>query len=261
MVLFCQMDLTGRTEPDPAAERLAANILQYVAAWKPVSRRTALYVGDPAGGNHLESAGVRVGSYEGGDLSPEVVLVVGPGGGRKLTARAAAVADWLRGGGTLLAIGLDEQDTRALLPFQLTVQRGEHIAAYFEPPGRNSLLAGVGPADVHNRDPRQLPLVSAGATTFGDGVLARAENLNVVFCQLAPWEFDHKKQSNLKRTHRRASFLVARLLANLGVAGSTPILARFGNPVEAAQPERRWLDGLYLDEPEEWDDPYRFFRW
>jgi len=25
--------------------------------------------------------------------------------------------------------------------------------------------------------------------------------------------------------------------------------------------ERRWLDGLYLDAPEEWDDPYRFFRW
>jgi hypothetical protein len=23
----------------------------------------------------------------------------------------------------------------------------------------------------------------------------------------------------------------------------------------------RWLDGLYLDTPEEWDDPYRFFRW
>jgi hypothetical protein len=23
----------------------------------------------------------------------------------------------------------------------------------------------------------------------------------------------------------------------------------------------RWLTGLYLDRPEEWDDPYRFFRW
>jgi hypothetical protein len=25
--------------------------------------------------------------------------------------------------------------------------------------------------------------------------------------------------------------------------------------------EKRWLEGLYLDTPEEWDDPYRFFRW
>ena len=35
MVLFCQMDVTGRTESDPAAETLAHNMLEYVAAWKP----------------------------------------------------------------------------------------------------------------------------------------------------------------------------------------------------------------------------------
>jgi len=23
----------------------------------------------------------------------------------------------------------------------------------------------------------------------------------------------------------------------------------------------RWREGLYLDVPQEWDDPYRFFRW
>jgi beta-galactosidase len=261
MVLFCQMDLTGRTEADPAAQTLARNILQYVAAWKPVPRRTAVYAGDPAGSRHLESAGVSVGMYEGGSLSPDQVLIVGPGGGRKLAGSGGAVAHWLEAGGHLLAIGLDQQDARAMLPFSPTMKRAEHIAAWFEPPGMNSPLAGVGPADVHNRDPRDLPLVSAGATILGDGVLARAENLNVVFCQLVPWQFDLKKQSNLKRTYRRASFLVTRLLANMGVAGSTPILARFHTPVELAKPERRWMDGLYVDEPEEWDDPYRFFRW
>jgi beta-galactosidase len=261
MVLFCQMDLTGRSETEPAAETLARNALQFVSAWKPAPRRNALYVGDPAGRDHLESAGVSVGSYEGGSLSLDTALVVGPGGGRKLAASATAVADWLKAGGSLLAIGLDQQDAAPLLPLKLTINKAEHIAAYFEPPGANSLLAGVGPADVHNRDPRKLPLVSAGATILGDGVLARAENLNVVFCQLAPWQFDQKNQSNLKRTYRRASYLLTRLLANMGVAGSTPILARFHTPLDAAKLERRWLRGLYLDEPQEWDDPYRFFRW
>ena len=66
---------------------------------------------------------------------------------------------------------------------------------------------------------------------------------------------------NLKRTFRRASYLVTRLAANMGAAGPTPILARFRSPVTASKPEQRWLDGLYLDVPEEWDDPYRFFRW
>jgi len=43
----------------------------------------------------------------------------------------------------------------------------------------------------------------------------------------------------------------------MGVAEATPILTRFRSPVEASRGEKRWLDGLYLDVPEEWDDPWR----
>ena len=46
-----------------------------------------------------------------------------------------------------------------------------------------------------------------------------------------------------------------------GAAGATPLLARFRSPVEPSRSKKRWLEGLYLDTPEEWDDPYRFFRW
>lgn len=66
---------------------------------------------------------------------------------------------------------------------------------------------------------------------------------------------------NLKRTARRSAVLLARLLSNLGVSGATPLLDRFATPVQPARPEGRWMDGFYLDAPEEWDDPYRFFRW
>src|SRR5262249_32214687 len=158
-------------------------------------------------------------------------------------------------------LGLDGADAGAFLPSRVEMRKGEHIATYFEPPGMNSLLAGIGPADVHNRDPRDLPLVSGGASGIGDGVLANVEDAHVVFCQVVPWQFDPNKQMNLKRTFRRASFLVTRLAANMGAAGRTPVLARFRSPVEPSRAERRWLDGLYLDVPEEWDDPYRFFRW
>jgi hypothetical protein len=82
----------------------------------------------------------------------------------------------------------------------------------------------------------------------------------VVFCQLEPWQFE-SSQMNLKRTYRRASFLVSRLLANMGAAGSTPLLDRFHRPVNGLLPQKRWLSGFYLDQPEEWDDAYRFFRW
>ena len=81
MVLFCQMDVTGRTEADPAAERLARNLLSYTSAWKPAARRTILYAGDPAGQKHLQQAGFAVEPYAAGALKADRVLVVSPGGG------------------------------------------------------------------------------------------------------------------------------------------------------------------------------------
>jgi hypothetical protein len=64
---------------------------------------------------------------------------------------------------------------------------------------------------------------------------------------------------NNNRNYRRSACLLNQLLSNMGAAGRTPLLERFSRPV--AENERRWLDGFYLDVPEEWDDPYRFFRW
>jgi hypothetical protein len=261
MVLFCQMDVIGRTEREPAAEALLRNILLSVSRWKPTPRRKALYVGDPLGKKHLESAGLSLTDYTKNALTADRVLIVGPGGGKELAGDAAALGAWLKDGGHLLAIGLDGAETELFLPSKVETKKGEHIASYFNPPGAKSLLAGIGPADVHNRDPRELPLVTAGAEILGNGILAKADKLNIVFCQFVPWQFDSKKPMNQKRTFRRASYLVTRLAANMGVAGSTPLLARFRNPVEASKNEQRWLDGLYLDTPEEWDDPYRFFRW
>jgi hypothetical protein len=261
MILFCQMDVTGRSEGDPAAETLARILLQYAGDWQPPPDRRPVYVGDPAGRRHFEAAGVPLDSYEGGELSADRVLIVGPGGGPQVASSAASIGAWLESGGNLLAIGLDEAGANAFLPFQVSMRRGEYICAPFEPFGVGSPLAGAAPADALNRAPRELSLLSAGASVVGGGILATGERANVVFCQLVPWEFDPLKQMNLKRTFRRTSFLVARLLANMGVAGQTPLLGRFREPIPPDGEEKRWLEGLYLDRPEEWDDPYRFFRW
>ena len=260
MVLFCQMDVTGRTETEPAAEMLFGNILTYVGDWVPGQRRHAVYVGDQAGQRYLQEAGIPLSTYEGGHLSDDHVLIAGPGAVRQLRKHRAAIQTWLKDGGNVLMIGADEKDAQALPLIDVRMKKEEHIAAFFEPPGPESLFAGIAPADVHNRDPRDLFLVKDGAEVLGNGVLARTENANIVFCQLAPWQFDHKKQYNAKRTYRRASFLISRLLANTGVSANTPILERFHKPVGIFS-EKRWLDGLYLDTPEEWDYPYRFFRW
>jgi hypothetical protein len=274
LVLFCQMDVTGRTEQDPAAETLAQNLLGYLAEWKPSPRRQAIYVGHVAGRRYLELAGISAQSYEGGTLSPEKVLIVAAGGGEKLIENRAAVTDFIKSDGHLLALGLDQQQAKAILPFKVGMTKAEHIACYFEPPRANSLLAGIAPADLHNRDPRLLPLVSAGAAVLGDGVLAQTEKAHVVFYQFPPYDVTGaqgttplNEQLNLRRTYRRSSFALARLLANMGISAPTPLLSRFSIPVGeghaklAATASGRWSQGLYLDQPSEWDDPYRFFRW
>jgi hypothetical protein len=189
------------------------------------------------------------------------VLVVGPGSVRLLASEKTAIANWLKAGGRLLGIGLDQDSADALLPIPIKFAAAEHISTFFEPSGASSWLEGVGPSDVHNRDPRKLPLVASGAGIVGNGVLAVARESGILLCQLVPWQFDPGSQPNLKRTYRRASFLVARLLANLEATGTTPVRMRFNSPVSPASTEKRWLDGLYLDQPAEWDDPYRFFRW
>ena len=100
---------------------------------------------------------------------------------------------------------------------------------------------------------------ACGADIVGDGVLAKAEKHNVVLSQLAPWHFSAKSPMNQKRTFRHVAFLTTRLAANMGARCSTKLLSNMSTPAAAA--DKRWLDGLYLDIPEEWDDPYRFFGW
>ena len=227
LVLFCQLDVTGRTESDPAAEILARNILRYAADWKSAPSRTIVYAGPDEGKSYLQSLGVPFTTYHGEALSPNQILMA-----------------------------LGSTDFSLFPNIKTKVQ--EHISTYFPPFDVNSPFSGISPAEVQDRSPRNLPLITQGATIVGDGVLAGTTN--AVFSQLAPWQFQYKPdEMNVKRTFRKVAVLTMRLLGNQGISPPTPLLAHFSAPLN--DNEKRWLDGLYLDTPEEWDDPYRFFRW
>jgi len=245
-VLFCQMDVTGRTEDDPAAARLARNILAYLLDTErpATTTRRALYVGDLAGRRHLELSGIALDAGSPAALTPERVLIVGRGGGQELANDAGAVADFVRAGGHVLALGLDQSEAHALISPQVRMQTAEHIATWFRPPAFGSALAGIAPADVHNRDPQSIPLVaSLGAAAdashqvLGDGVLA--QDGNVVYCQLLPYALTSgqgvDEQLNVRRTFRRTSCMLNRVLANLGVRGATPLLDHFATPLDQDQ--------------------------
>ncbi|MDB6038896.1 MAG: Beta-galactosidase [Verrucomicrobiales bacterium] len=261
LVIFCQLDVTGRTESDPSAEALVLNLIHYVGNWKSATHRGAMYAGEPAGKTFLESIGAEVRSIDGTKLSPDQLLILGPGSGKEIGTNITLVNEFLNAHGNLLAIGLDQSDINSALPVQVTMKTTEHIGSYFKPFGLASVFAGIGPSDVHNRDPRRLPLITSRAEIVGDGVLAKTSGANIVFVQMAPWQFQNSQQANLRRTFRRTAAMLNQLLANMGAAGSTPMLERFFHPVDPSKKEHRLLEGFYLDQPEEWDDPYRFFRW
>lgn len=260
VMLFCQMDVTGRTEDDPVADLLRRNLLGYLLDWQPPPTRTAVYLGSKEGEQHLETSGFRPRLLATGSLAANEVLILGPGA--ILNARQATeVRAWLDAGGQLVSLGLESGTLSQLAPGKVGFREAEHIASFFEPPPFASIFAGIGPADVHNRAPQTWPLVSAGADILGDGCLAQARQPNIALCQILPWRFDPTRQLNFRRTFRKSSWVLARLLGNLGLRGETPLLKRFGEPVPLLNFGNRCLEGLYLDQPEEWDDPYRYFRW
>src|SRR5262249_9185607 len=154
MVLFCQMDVTGRMENDPAAETLLVNILRYVEGWQPPNRRLAVYAGEAAGLAWLQAYEVEAKRFDGTPLTEDQVLVLGPGAVRQLGSSLSRATDWIKGGGRVLALGLEQSEADQLLPFKLTMRSAEHIAAWFPSCNADSPLAGITPEEVYKRDAR-----------------------------------------------------------------------------------------------------------
>ncbi|MDA1193069.1 MAG: hypothetical protein O3A46_15445, partial [Candidatus Poribacteria bacterium] len=250
-IVFCQLDVTGRTQPDPAAIRIVTNLVRYVATRQPSPSRAIAVIGDRTMRDQLATLGVDIASFAHEQLADYQALVVGPGSASILSEKREVIGEWIDKGGYLLTIGLHETELSAL-PVVPETDRREYIASTVEPDAMDRLLEGVGSGDLHIRVPRELSLI-------GGNALAQSIQRNVVFCQIAPWMFGGTVRENERMPYRRTSFVLARLLGNMGVRGETPLVGRVSSPPPSE--ESRWLDGLYVDQPIEMDDPYRFFRW
>jgi hypothetical protein len=248
-VIFCQLDVTGRTQPDPAAERLCRNLIAYAANPQPMPRRQVVYAGDARGEQLLRDLGVPFTPYAPERLSGNVLLVVGPN-----YASLPSLQQYRRDGMNVLCIGLGSEDLDRILGEIRERTRGWKL------PTRNvqtyschehslsdhpdSAYAGVSQADVHWRtkvrltvidDPAQRPQVLQTVAFYGKG--------RTVLCQVAPWMFDTDAKPYVRTSYRRTVFLASRLLANLGAVFETPLLDRFAQPaplLDVAVGEGSW---------------------
>ena len=156
VVLFCQLDVSGRTESEPAAQVLASNLIRYAATWKAGPSRTAMYAGEPAGKRHLEAAGFTLGGFDMSKATRDTVLIVGPGGGKELAPHAADVArKWLRSKEPGRTFSQSGSTTRRRMRFRRT--RSRRPAASTSPPGSRRSRFG-------RRSPASLPPTSTTAT-------------------------------------------------------------------------------------------------
>ena len=115
LVIFCQMDVTGRTGSRSGRRTAGAeHHCPTPAPWKPAAQRTILYAGGPAGRKHLQQAGFAVEPYTAGALKADRVLVVSPGGPAALAADKDAIATWLKQDGRVLALGLDSTEVECV---------------------------------------------------------------------------------------------------------------------------------------------------
>jgi beta-galactosidase len=228
-IIFNQLDVTARTENDPAAERFLKNLLRYAETAPTPTWCRAVYLGGERGETLLRSLRLKVARID----SPEAaspsreVLILGETTPAKLSAWKVALERFVRAGGTIFSLPKDNaQLAAAWLPFALETKTelvNHSVASGFREP----LLAGLGNADFYwqgNMEILAIKNVSAPAFRLDSGVLATVPHGqgHYVFCQVEPDIFDLQTRPWLKATRRYNERMLVTLLTNLHVDMSPP---------------------------------------
>jgi hypothetical protein len=243
-IVFCQLDLTGRTEKEPAAQKLLSNLCKYLDGVAPSKPRKTLYAGAESGDAFklLKAMGARFEPLGAQALDENSLVVVGP----KHTAAAITAA--VERGANVLCLGLGEPELKALFPGELKAKLAPTIPSIIER-FDDPALVGISNAELHWRTLLDVTALEPGASGNEALRVIRRGRGTIVVCQAAPWMFDYAKKPYVRTTFRRNSFLISRLLANLGACFETAFSTAPATP--------DW----YLQQPIAEDDPFRYYRW
>ncbi len=248
--IFCQLDVTGRSAVDPAADRIVAGLIGYLAGAPEPTAHPVVVAGGGVGAALLKDLGVVSGPAATGLPAPGSLLVAGPG-----AVPPPGLARAIEEGLDVVCLGLSGAELKAWCPVPLsTVATNTTFSRIGQPPPE---LNGLSNADWawHGRLSIDALL---GADPAGNGALriVRHGRGRVVIWQAPPWIIDEAAKPYLRTSKRHAFAMASRLLANLGAGFRTPLGERFSTPMPQA-----WLKSYYLDIPVASDDPYRYYRW
>jgi len=232
-VTFCQLDVTGRTVNDPAADEIVKELVaaqrgQAAENWKAQCLGMRAFV-------NARDAQVN---FEHDPAVEQKKLFLVSSGVKKPADLDAKVEQ----GATVVCLGFTAAEVAAWSPVKLACveTNGCHYTRIEKlPPELNGLS---------NADWAWHGVMDFAAFTepAADGNAAfrivRRGKGRYVFWQVPPWKIDCEMRPYLRVTRRKAEAMFARLLGNLGF--------RFN----ATAPH-------YRDAPVAEDDPYRYYRW
>ena len=234
-IIFCQLDVSGRTDPDLVADMLTIRIINDLYrpsdAEMSAANRECIILGDNA--RKLVS-GLGIQTETSGN-QPKLFVA---------SSRVDVPDNFhqqILEGANALCLGMNEKEIAKWSPVPLEVAFADTFFTRIE--HLSPELYGLSNADWawHGRMSfYALPVTPDGNQAIR--IVRHGKGL-IIFWQVPPWMIDEENKPYLRTTKRRANAMAARILANLGAVTS-------GFPAH-----------LYLDFPENVDDPYRFFKW
>lgn len=235
-VTFCQMDVTGRTVNDPAADDLVRTLV--AAAKDPVPpTRSARPLGLQAYGVGRQPRHAWMLEHDETKVADQRYLVT-EGAGKPPADFFASITN----GATALLCGLSAQEVRDWCPVPVRVEdvKGRHFTRLETLPPE---LNGLSNADWAWHGKMDFAAFTGGAGEGNEAIrVFRIGKGRLVFWQVPPWTIDTVARPYLRTSKRHAEAMLSRLLGNLGF--------------------NRGPDTIrYADQPERTDDPYRYYHW
>ena len=247
-LIWSQLDLEDQAPLDPAADRLARNLINYAVTAPLSASEVATAVGGAA--ELIKSIGIQV--RPASRLPTEGLAIVGPEWTDETSLR-----EFLTRGGKALILprptGL------------LGIQIGPKLISPAPAPAAWPETRGLGIADLRTRAERTVPVITEGPELAADGLLARVKIGEgvAIFCQADPAALTADQTTYERRTRWRWTRTLAQIAANLGAsleqnnAAFTTV-----HPVdEDANPSRPAYHPDWLSDFEMGDEPYRFYNW
>ena len=262
-LIWCMLDLEDHATEDPAALRLAGQIVAYAqtASLTPKAGKT-VYLGDDAGAKLLNDLGLLYSKAETIPADAELA-VVGSGEGPPDEALTAFV----RGGGKVLVLPRSGES----LPLGGRQKKVDNFAGSLNVPGWEE-ARGLSESDLRWRSDSEAWLIASGGEVGADGLLARKASGNgvMIYCQLDPNRFDADNKTYFRFTRWRQTRALCQVLANLGAQFAADGLIFTAIPASAAaQPWKfepvKQSSGFYSPDYRDdfmlGDDPYRYYNW